>query len=121
MKIQINLIISTPHGIYLDKKAEIVSFKTTEGYIGLMSGATEFMAAIVPSKILINHQNSAERQELYVDRGIAYFKNNVLSLIVNEIDSKPINEATYTKENEVKKYTIIEEIKIKKNIVLNSK
>ncbi|AWX42683.1 ATP synthase subunit epsilon [Metamycoplasma cloacale] len=114
---QIHVIISTPHGIYLDQKANIVTFRTTEGEIGLMAGATSFMAAVIPSIIQINWSNASDHFKLYVGNGIVQFQNDVLSFIVNEVSDKPIEEAKLKHNDDISKYTIIEEVKIKKNLV----
>ncbi|RMA79123.1 F-type H+-transporting ATPase subunit epsilon [Metamycoplasma subdolum] len=121
-KVQINLIISTPQGVYFDDLVDIVTFKTSEGYIGLMPGATKFMAAIVPSKLYINFENTDKRKTFYVDHGIAQFKDDVLYLILNEIDTNPLsNERKKMIEDAQKKYSIVEEIRIKRKILENKK
>ena len=110
-----NLIINTPKGLFLDENVSIATFKTTEGYRGIMKDAIEFTAAIVPSKIYLALDNKKE-QTYFIDHGIVHFKNNVLSIIVNDISEKPIEEAKLNAPKD-DKYTIIEEIKIKRNIV----
>ena len=110
-----NLVINTSKGLFLDKYVSIATFKTTEGYRGIMKDAIEFTAAIVPSKIYLTLDNKKE-QTYFIDHGIVHFKNNVLSIIVNDISEKPIEEAKLNAPKD-DKYTIIEEIKIKRNIV----
>lgn len=110
-----NLVINTPKGLFLDKYVSIATFKTTEGYRGIMKDAIEFTAAIVPSKIYLTLDNKKE-QTYFIDHGIVHFKNNVLSIIVNDISEKSIEEAKLNAPKD-DKYTIIEEIKIKHNIV----
>lgn len=110
-----NLVINTPKGSFLDEYVSIATFKTTEGYRGIMKDAIEFTAAIVPSKIYLALDNKNE-QTYFIDHGIVHFKNNVLSIIVNDISEKPIEEAKLNAPKD-DKYTIIEEIKIKRNIV----
>ncbi|AWX69671.1 FoF1 ATP synthase subunit delta/epsilon [[Mycoplasma] anseris] len=115
---QLHVLISTPHGIFLDEKADIVTFRTTEGEIGLMANATDFMAALVPSKIYINQQNSNKFKEFYIDKGIVQFNGELLSFIINEISDQPLAQVKVSNnEEENKKYTLIEEIKIKKALV----
>ncbi|ACF07011.1 ATP synthase epsilon subunit [Metamycoplasma arthritidis] len=115
----INLLISTPNGNFLDSQAEIVTFQSTEGQMGIMAGATEFMCAIVPSQLFINHENSENRQVYYVDKGILHFKDDKLSLIVNQIDKKPLEINEIAKTAEFNKYSMIEEILIKRKILEN--
>lgn len=115
-----NVIINTPKGTFLDEMVSIVTFKTTEGYRGVMKDATEFMASIVPSKLYISFDEKLSPKEYYIDHGLVHFKNNLFSIIINEISDKPIEDNKMNTDLFAKKYTIIEEIKIKRNIVKNN-
>ena len=115
-----NVIINTPKGTFLDEMVSIVTFKTTEGYRGVMKDATEFMASIVPSKLYISFDEKFSPKEYYIDHGLVHFKNNLFSIIINEISDKPIEDNKMNIDLSAKKYTIIEEIKIKRNIVKNN-
>lgn len=115
-----NVIINTPKGTFLDEMVSIVTFKTTEGYRGVMKNATEFMASIVPSKLYISFDEKLSPKEYYIDHGLVHFKNNLFSIIINEISDKPIEDNKMNIDLSTKKYTIIEEIKIKRNIVKNN-
>lgn len=115
-----NVIINTPKGTFLDEMVSIVTFKTTEGYRGVMKDATEFMASIVPSKLYISFNEKLSPKEYYIDHGLVHFKNNLFSIIINEISDKPIEDNKMNTDLSAKKYTIIEEIKIKRNIVKNN-
>lgn len=115
-----NVIINTPKGTFLDEMVSIVTFKTTEGYRGVMKDATEFMASIVPSKLYISFDEKLSPKEYYIDHGLVHFKNNLFSIIINEISDKPIEDNKMNTDLSAKKYTVIEEIKIKRNIVKNN-
>lgn len=115
-----NVIINTPKGTFLDEMVSIVTFKTTEGYRGVMKDATEFMASIVPSKLYISFNEKLSPKEYYIDHGLVHFKNNLFSIIINEISDKPIEDNKMNTDLSAKKYTVIEEIKIKRNIVKNN-
>lgn len=115
-----NVIINTPKGTFLDEMVSIVTFKTTEGYHGVMKDATEFMASIVPSKLYISFDEKLSPKEYYIDHGLVHFKNNLFSIIINEISDKPIEDNKMNTDLSAKKYTVIEEIKIKRNIVKNN-
>ncbi|AZZ65614.1 F0F1 ATP synthase subunit epsilon [Metamycoplasma phocicerebrale] len=117
----IDVIITTPLGIYYESKASIATFSTTEGQIGLMNGAIPFMAALVPSQIIIKPINETKHKVFFIDRGIAEFKNNLLSLIVNHIDVQPFDLEAKFKQNDQKKYTVIEELVLKKRIAEQNK
>ncbi|PZV99248.1 F0F1 ATP synthase subunit epsilon [Metamycoplasma auris] len=111
----LNLIISTPNGVYYESKSPIVTFSTTEGQIGLMKDALPFIAALVPSQIIIKEENNTNKI-FYIDSGIVEFKNNILSLIVNDIDTKPIDLEKKFEQAKQTKYAIIEELYIKKKL-----
>lgn len=115
-----NVIINTPKGTFLDEMVSIVTFKTTEGYRGVMKDATEFMASIVPSKLYISFDEKLSPKEYYIDHGLVHFKNNLFLIIINEISDKPIEDNKMNTDLSAKKYTVIEEIKIKRNIVKNN-
>lgn len=115
-----NVIINTPKGTFLDEMVSIVTFKTTEGYRGVMKDATEFMASIVPSNLYISFDEKLSPKEYYIDHGLVHFKNNLFSIIINEISDKPIEDNKMNTDLSAKKYTVIEEIKIKRNIVKNN-
>ena len=115
-----NVIINTPKGTFLDEMVSIVTFKTTEGYRGVMKDATEFMASIVPSKLYISFDEKLSPKEYYIDHGLVHFKNNLFSIIINEISDKHIEDNKMNTDLSAKKYTVIEEIKIKRNIVKNN-
>ena len=115
-----NVIINTPKGTFLDEMVSIVTFKTTEGYRGVMKDATEFMASIVPSKLYISFDEKLSPKEYHIDHGLVHFKNNLFSIIINEISDKPIEDNKMNTDLSAKKYTVIEEIKIKRNIVKNN-
>ncbi|WP_330463698.1 F0F1 ATP synthase subunit epsilon [Metamycoplasma gateae] len=116
----INIAISTPSGIYYETEASIATFTTTEGQIGLMHQALPFLAALIPSRIIIKELNN-QNKVFYIDRGIVEFKNNLLSLIVNHIDIKPFDlETKILKKNDTK-YTVIEELVLKKKIAQQKK
>lgn len=67
-----HIVISTPLGIYLDEQVYLATFKTSEGYRGLMKNATEFMASIVPSELYIEFSKD-KKETYYVGNGIVYY------------------------------------------------
>ncbi|AXE60582.1 hypothetical protein DA803_00530 [[Mycoplasma] phocae] len=118
---KIRVIITTPHGIFLDVNTDICTFRTTEGEVGLMANATQFISSLIPSMIYINYKSSPNLKTYYVDKGIVYFKDNTLSMIVNEIDSKPlVHNETFVQEDQTK-YRLIEELYLKKKLTENNK
>ncbi|MBN4089246.1 F0F1 ATP synthase subunit epsilon [Mycoplasma enhydrae] len=117
----IDVVITTPKGIYFESKASIATFSTTEGQIGLMNGALPFIAALVPSQIIIKTEQGKDNKIFYIDQGIVEFKDNLLSLIVSHIDTKPINLEINFKQDIQKKHDVIEELILKKKIAEQKK
>ncbi|MBN0919377.1 FoF1 ATP synthase subunit delta/epsilon [[Mycoplasma] gypis] len=108
------LTITTPHGSFLETKTDVVTLKTTEGYIGIQANCLEFMAAIVSSKLYVNSQNNNQKI-YYVNQGIVHSKGDRIDIIVNDISEQPLNlEPTFVPDESVKKYCFIEELNIKK-------
>ncbi|WP_373440513.1 F0F1 ATP synthase subunit epsilon [Metamycoplasma equirhinis] len=117
----IRVVITTPYGTFLDMKTTICTFRANSGEIGIMADATQFMTAIIPSKIYINSKNSPDVKEYYIDRGMAYFNNNLLTLITNKISKNPLeNEKDIFAKKETK-YRLIEELILKKKIAESNK
>ncbi|BAP39684.1 ATP synthase subunit epsilon [Metamycoplasma canadense] len=116
----IDVVITTHDGVYYQSQASIVTFTTTEGQIGLMKEAIPFLAALIPSQIYVKNKDNII-EIFYIDRGIVEFKNNLLSIIVNNIDIKPFDlHAKFYKQKQTK-YTVIEEIFLKKKLAEQKK
>ncbi len=47
------LTISTPYGLFYEKEVDIVTLKTSEGYIGLQKNRIPFISAIEISSLFI--------------------------------------------------------------------
>ncbi|GAA8716556.1 hypothetical protein oki361_23080 [Helicobacter pylori] len=109
-----HIVISTPLGIYLDEQVYLATFKTSEGYRGLMKNATEFMASIIPSELYIEFSKD-KKETYYVGNGIVYFKDNLLSMIINDISKEPLKVVNVENEEEQQKNVIVE-LKIKRNL-----
>ncbi|MGX9340371.1 hypothetical protein ACWXVL_01435 [Mycoplasma sp. 128] len=113
----ISVTITTPYGSFLETKTDIVTLKTTEGYIGLQANCLEFTAAIVTSQLFVGGSgiDASERKVFYVNKGIVHSRADRIDIIVNNISTEPLNlKTTYTEDKDSKKYSFIEEINIKK-------
>ncbi|MDC8963307.1 F0F1 ATP synthase subunit epsilon [Metamycoplasma hyosynoviae] len=111
-----NITINTPDGLYLDEDIQIATFKTSQGYKGIMANATEFTAAIIPSELILKYGDNTEKI-YYVGTGIIHFKDNYMSIIINEISLTPLQKIKFEENKEAKKYSIIEQFSIKRNLI----
>lgn len=113
----IHLKVVTPLGVFIEKDVEIVTAKTTEGYIGLQKGNTPMVASLVISKLLINHSNSSDYEEYSISGGIIYVTKDSVTIITESIETKDqINEAEIKEkisklEGKIKETTDIHEVK----------
>lgn len=113
----IHLKVVTPMGVYIDKDVEIVTTKTTEGYIGLQKGNTPMVASLVISKLFINHKNTPDYDEYSISGGIVYVTKDSVTIITESIESKDQINASEIKrkiaalENKLKDTTDVHEVK----------
>ncbi|QJR44251.1 FoF1 ATP synthase subunit delta/epsilon [Mycoplasma miroungirhinis] len=108
---KIFLSITTPYGKFLEQETDIVTLKTTEGYIGLQANHIEFMGAIVASELYVNSSEN-NKKTYYVNQGIVHSKGDRVDIIVNNISDQPLKEIEY-KPNNTKNFSFVEELKIK--------
>jgi F-type H+-transporting ATPase subunit epsilon len=82
------LKIITPNGFFYNKEVDIVTVKTTEGFIGLMKNKSPFVAALDISNLLINKKNSKDFLECAIAGGIVKATPNNVEIITDEIEEK---------------------------------
>lgn len=98
---QTHLKIITPHGTFWDKKVNMVTLKTTEGYIGLMANKSPLVAAIEVSELDINEKNSPDFKACAIAGGVVYAKPDGIQIITDAIEFKEkidVNRAMRAKE-----------------------
>lgn len=88
----INLVITTPMKEVYNGQVEIVTLKTSNGFIGLQANHAPFFSNIEPGKLEINSDKSKNYEKYLVGSGLVYCNGseiNVLTddiLLYNEID-----------------------------------
>ncbi|AAT27693.1 ATP synthase F1 subunit epsilon [[Mycoplasma] mobile] len=82
------LIITTPQGYFFNDDVEIVTLKTTEGYIGIQKDSQSLIASIKPSKLFINQINSKDLKICAISGGIAFIDKNEIKIITDAIEFK---------------------------------
>lgn len=111
------LKIITPHGTFWDKEVNMVTLKTTEGYIGLMANKSPLVAAIQVSELGINEKNSPDHKVCAIAGGVVYAKPEGIQIITDAIEFKEkidVNRAMKAKarlESQLKHKQDQEEIK----------
>ena len=83
-----NLKILTPKGIFYNNEVEIVTVKTTEGFIGLMKNKSPFIAALDIANLLINKKDSKNFLECAIAGGIVKADRNGVQIITDAIEEK---------------------------------
>lgn len=84
----VNLKIMTPEGIFWNEQVDIVTVKTTEGYIGLQHGRSPFVASLDIAELKINTQNSAKHKVCAVAGGLVFMDKTGVSIITDAIEYK---------------------------------
>ena len=82
------LRIITPHGLFWDKEVDIVTVKTTEGYMGLLHGKSPVVASLAVAELQINKKGSKEFVECAIAGGIVYVTPEKVEIITDAIEEK---------------------------------
>ena len=82
------LRIITPHGLFWDKEVDIVTVKTTEGYIGLLHGKSPVVASLAVAELHINKSGTKEFIECAIAGGIVYVTPEKVEIITDAIEDK---------------------------------
>lgn len=97
------LTISTPYGLFYEKEVDIVTLKTSEGYIGLQKNRIPFISAIEISSLFIK-ENGVTRIAA-IGGGIVFVEKNYIDIFTDDIQwkehlDKNEIQATIDKANE---------------------
>ena len=82
------LRIITPHGLFWDKEVDIVTVKTTEGYMGLLHGKSPVVASLDVAELHINKIGTKEFVECAIAGGIIYVTPEKVEIITDAIEEK---------------------------------
>ncbi|QZE12431.1 ATP synthase F1 subunit epsilon [Mycoplasma sp. Ms02] len=80
-----HLTITTPTKKFFEKDVEIVTLKTTEGYIGLQANASPFFSNVEMGTIDINFQKSENHQKFLIGSGLVYADATKVNIITDDI------------------------------------
>ena len=102
-----NLKIITPQGIFYNNQVEIVTLKTTEGFIGLMKNKSPFIASLDIANLLINSKKSKKFLECAIAGGIVKVDRNNVLIITDAIEEKTKISKSRAKKSKLKAEQII--------------
>ena len=102
-----NLRIITPQGIFYNNQVEIVTLKTTEGFIGLMKNKSPFIASLDIANLLINSKKSKKFLECAIAGGIVKVDRNNVLIITDAIEEKTKISKSRAKKSKLKAEQII--------------
>lgn len=108
------LKIITPNGIAWNKEVDIVTVKTTEGYIGILHGKSPIVAALEIDEIRINKAGSSNYKEGAISGGLLYVTPNSVDIITDAFEEK--GQIDVSRAERAKKYAE-QGLKAKKNSI----
>lgn len=88
MNEKLKLVITTPYKTFFEGKVSIVTFKTSEGYIGVQKNSQPLITTIQPSKLFINFINSEDKKICAISGGIAFINKKEVKIITDGIELK---------------------------------
>lgn len=83
---QVQLRILTPDGIFLDEKVNILTVKTTEGYIGLQINHLPFVAALDIAELQINSKKSLMQKICAIAGGLIMSSQKEIIIFTDAIE-----------------------------------
>ena len=82
------LKIITPEGLFWNKEVDIVTVKTTEGYMGLMKGKSPVVASLDIAELSINKVGTSENVQCAIAGGVLYVTPDKVEIITDAIEEK---------------------------------
>ena len=76
----------TPNGIFFEGDVELVTVKTSVGYIGLQHGKSPFVASLDHASIEIKHEK--HKKISAISGGIVYANPESINIITDAIENK---------------------------------
>ncbi|WP_406602688.1 ATP synthase F1 subunit epsilon [Metamycoplasma sualvi] len=80
------LTISTPYGLFYEKEVDIVTLKTSEGYIGLQKNRIPFISAIEISSLFIKVDGTTKIAA--IGGGIVFVEKDYIDIFTDDIQWK---------------------------------
>lgn len=84
----VELKIMTPQGIFWNEPVEVVTVKTTEGYIGLQKNKSPFVASLDIAELMINPQSSNKHKVCAIAGGLVIANKESVNIITDAIEYK---------------------------------
>jgi F-type H+-transporting ATPase subunit epsilon len=106
----LQLKITTPNGIYINKKIIGIELKTSIGKQTFLAKHLNTICDILPDYIYIYNENG-NKEEYVIGSGALLFKNNVLTIVVDFINKKP--DTNVSAEEYVKQQILLKSSKQK--------
>ena len=80
-----HLKISTPKGIFFDGEVDIVTVKTTNGFIGVQKNRLPFISNIEISTMYINSKASNNEKICAIGGGLIYVERDYVDIFTDDI------------------------------------
>ncbi len=80
-----HLQIVTPYGLFFDGQAQKLIVRTTEGDVGILSGHSDYAAALAGGKISVTDENSAIKTAA-AGEGILSVKKGITRLVADSFE-----------------------------------
>lgn len=80
------LKIITPNGIFWNDLVDIVTLKTTEGFIGLQKNRMPFVASLDIDELFINSTKSPDFRKCAIAGGIVFVSREEITIITDAIE-----------------------------------
>ena len=80
------LTISTPYGLFYEKEVDIVTLKTSEGYIGLQKNRIPFISAIEISSLFIKVDGTTKIAA--IGGGIVFVEKDYIDIFTDDVQWK---------------------------------
>ncbi len=80
-----HLKISTPQGIFFDGEVDIVTLKTSNGYIGIQKNRLPFISNVEISIMYINSKLSNNEKICAIGGGLVYVEREYIDIFTDDI------------------------------------
>ncbi|CAC13438.1 ATP SYNTHASE EPSILON CHAIN [Mycoplasmopsis pulmonis] len=85
---QLQLIITTPNGIFFNEKVDIVTVVTAGGHIGIQYGHQPLISTIEISELHINTEGHKDYRICSINGGLLYVEKDKANIITGAIEFK---------------------------------
>ena len=111
-----HLKISTPKGIFFDGEVDIVTVKTTNGFIGVQKNRLPFISNIEISTMYINSKASNNEKICAIGGGLIYVERDYVDIFTDDIFFKEDLDEALIQNLILETETIRNELLLKKAV-----